>query len=128
MTQTRPCPTTRRSHSASGRRSLAAGAAVALAAAAFVATSPRAGEVAPQSAQRLSDLVRQDCGSCHGLTLKGGLGKPLTAEALAQWDRDQIAAIILDGVPGTPMPPWRPLLSEAEARFIADMLKEGRLK
>lgn len=77
--------------------------------------------------QKLGMLVRQDCGSCHGLTLRGGLGKPLTVEQLAQWDRDQLAYIILDGVPGTPMPPWRPLLSEAEARWIADMLKQGKL-
>ncbi|MCC6888727.1 MAG: cytochrome c [Hyphomicrobiales bacterium] len=79
-------------------------------------------------AAKLSNLVRQDCGGCHGLTLKGGLGKPLTAEHLAPWDRDQIALIILDGVPGTPMPPWRPLLSEAEARWIADALKQGTLQ
>jgi cytochrome c55X len=79
-------------------------------------------------AARLADLVRQDCGSCHGLTLRGGLGKPLTADRLMQWDRDQLAHIILDGVPGTPMPPWRPLLSEGEARWIADELKAGSLR
>ena len=100
----------------------------ALAATAFVAAAANAGRVAPEAAARLGNLVRQDCGSCHGLTLKGGLGKPLTAAALAQWDREQLTAIILDGVPGTPMPPWRPLLTDAEARFIADMLKEGKLK
>ena len=77
---------------------------------------------------RLADLVRQDCGSCHGLTLKGGLGKPLTADRLAPWDREQLTYIILDGVPGTPMPPWRALLSEAEARWIADVLKSGDLR
>ena len=43
------------------------------------------------------------------------------------WDRAQLTAIILDGVPGTPMPPWRPLLSEQEARWIADKLKTGEL-
>ena len=85
-------------------------------------------EIAADNSARLGDLVRQDCGSCHGLTLKGGLGKPLTAESLAQWDRDQVAAIILNGVPGTPMPPWRPLLTETEARLIADMLKRGKVK
>lgn len=88
--------------------------------------SASAGEAAPDPV-KLTSLVRQDCGSCHGLTLKGGLGKPLTAEQLARWDRDQLAHIILDGVPGTPMPPWRPLLTELDARWIADRLKEGNL-
>jgi cytochrome c55X len=83
-------------------------------------------EVAPDPV-KLANLVRQDCGSCHGLTLKGGLGKPLTAEQLGPWDRDQLVHIILDGIPGTPMPPWRPLLSERDARWIADRLKQGNL-
>jgi cytochrome c55X len=114
-------PTTRPSLSAAALGLLAAVAATP----ALIA--PVRGEETAASA-RLSNLVRQDCGSCHGLTLKGGLGKPLTAESLAAWDRDQLAAIILDGVPGTPMPPWRPLLTEADARAIAAMLKEGALK
>jgi cytochrome c55X len=77
---------------------------------------------------KLSDLVRQDCGSCHGLTLRGGLGKPLRADRLLQWDGDQLMQIILDGVPGTPMPPWRGLLTEAEVRWIVEALKSGRLR
>lgn len=77
---------------------------------------------------RLANLVKQDCGSCHGLTLRGGLGKPLTREHLRQWDRAELVHIILDGVPGTPMPAWRPILTEAEARWIADMLKQGGLQ
>jgi cytochrome c55X len=92
-----------------------------------VASGTAAAADAPDPS-RLTDLVRQDCGSCHGLTLRGGLGKPLTADRLTQWDREQLALIILDGVPGTPMPPWRPLLGEAEARWIADALKSGRLQ
>ena len=110
----------RRSWTWWGREVLAVGIAVA-------ATSTLADEVAPDPA-RLSSLVRHDCGSCHGLTLKGGLGAPLTAERLAKWDRDQITHIILEGIPGTPMPPWRPLLSEGEARWIADALKQGHLQ
>ena len=85
-----------------------------------------AGEAAPDPV-KLTNLVRQDCGSCHGLTLKGGLGKPLTAAQLKPWDRDQLVHIILDGIPGTPMPAWRPLLSEPDARWIADRLKQGNL-
>jgi cytochrome c55X len=85
-----------------------------------------AGEARPDPA-KLADLVRQDCGSCHGLTLKGGLGKPLTPASLERWSREQLAYIILDGVPGTPMPAWRPLLDEAEAQWIADALRNGAL-
>ncbi len=88
--------------------------------------SASAGDVAPD-ATRLSSLVRQDCGSCHGLTLKGGLGKPLTAEHLRAWSSEQLVSIILDGVPGTPMPPWRPLISEADARWIVDRLQQGNM-
>jgi len=96
------------------------------AALAVIAGHAIAGETAPDAA-RLTHLVRQECGSCHGMALTGGLGAPLTPHSLARWDRDQVAAIILNGIPGSPMPPWRTLLSEAEARWIADVLKRGAL-
>lgn len=73
----------------------------------------------------LVNLVRQDCGSCHGMTLKGGLGRPLLPEVMRQLDADSVAAIIIGGVPGTPMPPWRGLISDDEARWIAERLKVG---
>lgn len=75
-------------------------------------------------APRLAHMVQQDCGSCHGLTLKGGLGLPLTPQALEGKPPEALALIILDGVPGTAMPPWRPLLTEEEAAWIAAYLKE----
>lgn len=81
--------------------------------------------IGPEAAARLENLVLQDCGSCHGLTRKGGLGSPLTREALAGQEREGIAGIILDGIPQTAMPPWRPLMSEAEAFWIADYLLES---
>lgn len=84
---------------------------------------PVAAEIPPDRAAALEHMVIQDCGSCHGLTMKGGLGRPLTADALAHADREGLALIVLDGVPGTAMPPWRPLLTEAEALWIADYLK-----
>lgn len=79
-------------------------------------------EVPAPRAEALEHMVIQDCGSCHGLTLKGGLGKPLTATALQGAAPEALASIILDGVPGTAMPPWRPLLTEEEANWIAHYL------
>ncbi|HRQ82246.1 MAG TPA: cytochrome c [Azospirillaceae bacterium] len=93
------------------------------------ATAPALGLAADIPAPRKAELQRllvHDCGSCHGMTLKGGLGAPLLPEALAAKDRDALADVILDGVPGTPMPPWRPLLSRDEALLLVDMLKKGQ--
>lgn len=74
-------------------------------------------------ARTLETLVRQDCGSCHGMTLKGGLGPNLLASRLADISSEYLAGVILDGVPGTPMPPWRGLLSDQDALWIANYLK-----
>lgn len=84
--------------------------------------------VTPERAAELEHIVRQDCGSCHGLRLTGGLGHPITPQALAGRDADGLAEIILDGLPGTAMPPWRPLLTEDEAGWIADYLLKGDAK
>ncbi|WP_193141319.1 MULTISPECIES: c-type cytochrome [unclassified Meridianimarinicoccus] len=73
----------------------------------------------------LEHLVLQDCGSCHGLTLKGGLGPDIRPDAISHYDPDTLAIVVLDGIPGTAMPPWRPLISEAEAQWIADYLLTG---
>ncbi len=85
-----------------------------------------AGEV-PDAARQaeLRQLLLQDCGSCHGMTLKGGLGPSLRPTALAQRSVDDLAATIYDGRPGTPMAPWRIVMSRLEARWMAGMLKDG---
>ena len=81
---------------------------------------------AAQDAKRLEHMLVQDCGSCHGLTMKGGLGKPLTAQSLADVEPESVASIILDGLPGTAMPPWRPLLTENDALWMANYLKSRK--
>ena len=97
-------------------------AALTLLAACFAA-APALAEVDLDKATELERLVVQDCGSCHGLTLKGGLGRPITQDLMQHYDREVLRDIILDGIPGTAMPPWRPLMSEDEALWIADFLR-----
>ena len=82
-----------------------------------------AGEITPDHASRLVRLVRQDCGSCHGLRLTGGLGSSLLPEALEGKPASSLVATILDGRKGTPMPPWRGLLTEQEAQWIVERLQ-----
>jgi len=94
-------------------------------AAALLAASAGAQQPDAERARQLIHLVRQDCGACHGLTLKGGLGPALTAQALRQWPLENLQATILDGRPATPMPPFRNILNEAEAAWIAGQLLAG---
>lgn len=84
-------------------------------------------DIDPDRQRSLAHLVRHDCGSCHGLTLGGGLGPPLTAGALADKPDAALRATILHGRPGTPMPPWRGMLSELEVRWVVARLKSGTL-
>lgn len=73
----------------------------------------------------LTHLVLHDCGSCHGMTLRGGLGGPLMPTNLEHYSSEDVAILILDGVPGKPMPPWRGQLSRQDALWIAEQLKKG---
>jgi cytochrome c55X len=75
----------------------------------------------------LSHIVKQDCGSCHGLTLKGGLGRALLVENLQNKPTLFIQHTILYGRPGTAMPPWKTLLTDQEALWIAEQLKQGNI-
>jgi cytochrome c55X len=81
--------------------------------------------LAPARREQLIHLVRHDCGSCHGMTLQGGLGPALSKEALAQRPQAFLQQAILYGVPGTAMPPWRGILSEQDADWIAQELRKG---
>lgn len=82
-------------------------------------------ELSSDRKAELVHLLRQDCGACHGMTLKGGLGKPLLPEALAGKPQETLKATILYGRAGTPMPPWKGLLTEQEADYLARILKKG---
>jgi cytochrome c55X len=111
-----------------GLLSLAIATLAALAATAGVAQAQPTGPVGPPPAKRqavLRNLLIQDCGSCHGLRMRGGLGPALLPADLTGKPAAYLEATILDGRPGTAMPPWRPFLSEGEALWIAQQLKAG---
>ena len=73
----------------------------------------------------LLNMLKHDCGSCHGLTMRGGLGPSLLPTAMHGKSADFLAATILYGRPGTPMPPWRPFLSQREALWMAERIRKG---
>ena len=75
--------------------------------------------------QQLLRLLKQDCGSCHGMTLKGGLGPDIRAQRMSKLSCDAIVTTIAKGRPGTPMPPWEKLLSADDIEWLAQQLQLG---
>lgn len=80
----------------------------------------------PQRQARLQHLLDQDCGACHGLYLTGGLGPPLTRQALSGKSRDSLIATVTLGRPGSAMPGWAPLLGADDIRWLVDRLLQGK--
>ena len=81
------------------------------------------GEIPAERQTVLRDLLKQDCGACHGLTLKGGMGPPLLPETLTGKADELLVDTILNGRKGTAMPPWRPFMTPDEALWLVGELK-----
>ena len=84
-----------------------------------------AGELSPARQRELDNLLKHDCGACHGLRMTGGLGPALTPAALAPKSAALLEQIVRDGRPGTPMPPFEPLLAPEEIRWLVNRLRDG---
>lgn len=85
----------------------------------------RAGELPRERQTEILHLLKHDCGSCHGMTLKGGLGPSLHPTAIGHISDEALVETILNGRPGTPMAPWRISLDENEAGWLVGRLKDG---
>ena len=83
------------------------------------------GEPAPDRQAELMHRLKHDCGSCHGMTLKGGLGPALLPAQLAERSDEELVEVILDGRPGTPMPPWDFEIHRTEAAWLVQQLRKG---
>lgn len=82
-------------------------------------------EVTDQRKQVLKHLLKHDCGSCHGMTLKGGLGPSLLSDSLKDKPDELLFITIKEGRPGTPMPPWKSQLNEDDINWIIQLLRKG---
>jgi cytochrome c55X len=94
----------------------------------LLAWLPLAAQAHTPAAERqraLLRMLRQDCGSCHGMHLTGGLGPAITRAALAERTPESVSATIYHGRHGTPMPPWRSFITEPEAHWLAQRLLGG---
>ena len=77
--------------------------------------------------KELTYMVQQDCGSCHGMTLKGGLGPSLLPERISVLPKQYLIDAVTYGRHGTPMPPWEPILKQNEIVWIVEQLQLGSI-
>lgn len=101
------------------------GALLGTNAVAIASDAPTGPSIEAERQAELKYLLEQDCGSCHGMTRKGGLGPALLPQSLEGKPDELLIATILDGRPGTAMPPWRGQLTEPEAAWLVEQLREG---
>ena len=85
-------------------------------------------DISAERQQYLDNLLKQDCGSCHGLTLKGGLGSSLLPEDLQARSDAALFMTIKQGLPGLAMPPWGELLSDNDIHWLVGRLRQGDMK
>jgi cytochrome c55X len=90
-----------------------------------VAAAPVAADPTPERQAALIAMLDQDCGSCHGLTRKGGLGPSLLPAALAGKSDAALVAVILQGSTRQPMPPWGYFIDQEEAAWLVAQLRAG---
>ena len=83
------------------------------------------GELPNERQEELIYIIQQDCGSCHGMNLKGGLGPPLTSETLKTKSSEELFNIISQGVAKTPMPSWIEILNNEEIEWIVTRLQSN---
>ncbi len=94
----------------------------------LAASVAAADESSEQRRAELVYLLHQDCGSCHGMTLKGGLGPSLLPEALEGKPASYLKHVISKGVPGKAMPPWENILAPSDIDFLVTYLQEGPIR
>lgn len=85
-------------------------------------------EVDAARQDELRYFVKHDCGSCHGMTLKGGLGPALLPNRLSAMPKSFLVNTILEGRPNTAMPAWKSMLTVDEATWITEQLQHGQLQ
>ncbi len=82
-------------------------------------------EITAARQDELLYFLKHDCGSCHGMTLKGGLGPALLPETLAAKPKSYLVTTIMEGRQNTAMPPWKSMLTNDEAIWITHQLQKG---
>jgi mono/diheme cytochrome c family protein/DNA-binding beta-propeller fold protein YncE len=65
-------------------------------------------------------LFQDACSGCHGASRQGGTGPALIPQRLGSVGEEFLEAVIINGRPGTAMPPWKDVLKDEQ---VKDLIK-----
>jgi cytochrome c55X len=89
-----------------------------------ITTNCLAAEPSPERQTTLLNLLKNDCGACHGLTLQGGMGPALLPDTLTGKSDELLVSTILNGSKGTAMPPWKQFMNHDEGLWLVGFLRK----
>jgi len=92
---------------------------ISAAAVAVVSTGLFAGT----SSMDVANVFEKECQGCHGPNHEGGVGADLRPNKIAKKNSYMLAQTILNGRPGTAMPPFKDKLNKADAQKMVDYLQ-----
>jgi nitrite reductase (NO-forming)/hydroxylamine reductase len=81
------------------------------------------GLVANTSNMDVEKVFEKECQGCHGPNHEGGVGADLRPNIIAKKNAYELAEVILNGRPGTAMPPFKEKFSKADADKMVDYLQ-----
>ncbi|MBA1438218.1 MAG: c-type cytochrome [Epsilonproteobacteria bacterium] len=73
-------------------------------------------------------VFEKECQGCHGPNHEGGVGADLRPKVISKKNSYMLAETILNGRPGTAMPPFKEKFSKADADKIVDYLQHFKGK
>ncbi|QOP43953.1 c-type cytochrome [Sulfurimonas sediminis] len=97
-----------------------------ISAAAFAVVS--SGLFAGTSHMDVEKMFEKECQGCHGPNHEGGVGADLRPAQLEKKNAYTLAEIILNGRPGTAMPPFANKMTKADAQKMVDYLQHFKGK
>ena len=83
-------------------------------------------EVSQKRQMELKGLIENVCSACHGKDLSGGQCPSLTPKALANKSDNMLVQTILQGRNNTAMSAWKDLMTETEAKWIVQLLRNPK--
>lgn len=73
-------------------------------------------------------VFERECQGCHGPKHQGGVGSDIRPAVVKPKNSQMLAEKILNGVPGTAMPPFKQTMSKNEAAKMVDYLQHFKGK